>query len=144
MERSVMLPMQERNGYLSEEELQQLIAETEEQMPYRAPDYLEQMILQKAKPVTASKNRQLFSYSLKIVAAAAAALALIFTIPVTQENDYEAYRRQIAEEQQKRKEEWEKTRGEKSTMQNVNDRTNEICRLLSDKTSELLFQKEDK
>ena len=137
-----MLPMQERNGYLSEEELQQLIAETEEQMPYRAPDYLEQMILQKAKPVTASKNRQLFSYSLKIVAAAA--LALIFTIPVTQENDYEAYRRQIAEEQQKREDEWEKTRGEKSTMQNVNDRTNEICRLLSDKTSELLFQKEDK
>lgn len=136
--------MRENNEYLSEEELQRLIAETEEQLPYRAPDYLEQMILQRAKPVTASKSRQLISYSLKIAVAAAAAITLIFTIPVTQENDYEAYRKQVEAEQQKRAEEREKARGEKSRMQNVNDKANELCRLLTDKTSELLFQKEEK
>lgn len=156
------MPMQENRECLNEQELEQLIAETEAASMHRAPDYLEQMIVQKAKRietresveivpirntfrqsgkvVTPSKGRQLLGYSLKIAAAAAAAITLVLAVPAMEATDYDSYRQQVSEEQQRRREEREKKREEKNIVQNVNEKTSDFCTLLFEKTNELLFQ----
>lgn len=82
--------------YLSDEELEKLVDDIEAKPLCRAPEYLESMILNKAKTYDRSVHRlsagmQLFIYSVKIMAAAAAAITVILTVPMmdkTQSLDY--------------------------------------------------------
>lgn len=75
--------------YLSDEELSSLIQETENEPLINAPDYLKENILNRAAEISsvskssASKKRTFYIFSTKIVAGAAAAIALLFTIPQT-------------------------------------------------------------
>ncbi len=73
--------------YLSDEELDQMIKDIEAEPLCQAPEYLKPMILDKAKAYDRSAQKtstgmQLFTYSIKIMAAAAAAVILILTLPV--------------------------------------------------------------
>lgn len=64
---------------MTEQELLNLIEEVETKELHQAPDYLKNMILHKTSPV--SKQKQLIIYSLKTIAATAAALVILFTLP---------------------------------------------------------------
>lgn len=73
--------------YLSDEELDQMIKDIEAEPFCQAPEYLKPMILDKAKAYDrnghkTSAGMQLFAYSVKIMAAAAAAVIAILTVPV--------------------------------------------------------------
>lgn len=73
--------------YLSDEELDQLVKEVEAKPLHPAPEYLKTMILDKAQAYDKSAHKmsagmQLFTYSIKIMAAAAAAVIVILTVPV--------------------------------------------------------------
>ena len=75
-----------REEYLSDEELQKLIAETETDKAVNPPAYLEAETLQKIGAYRMERrikrSRREFSlYALKISAAAAAAILVIFTAP---------------------------------------------------------------
>lgn len=72
--------------YLSDEELDQMIKDIEAEPLCQAPEYLKPMILDKAKAYDKSDYKvsagmQLFIYSVKIMAAAAAAVIVILTVP---------------------------------------------------------------
>lgn len=64
---------------MTESELLDFIEEVETKELHQAPDYLKKMILHKADPI--SKRKQLIIYSLKTIAATAAALVILFTLP---------------------------------------------------------------
>lgn len=73
--------------YLSDEELDQMIKDIEAEPLCQAPEYLKPMILDKAKVYDRSGHKtsagmQLFTYSVKIMAAAAAAVIVILTVPM--------------------------------------------------------------
>ncbi|MCH4192620.1 MAG: hypothetical protein LKF52_09955 [Butyrivibrio sp.] len=75
-----------REEYLSDEELEKLIAETETDKVFNPPEYLEAETLQKIGTYRMERrikrSRREFSlYALKISAAAAAAILVIFTTP---------------------------------------------------------------
>lgn len=73
--------------YLSDEELDQLVKEVEAGPLCPAPEYLKPMILEKAGSYDSNADKlppeiRLFAYSIKIIAAAAAAVIMILTVPV--------------------------------------------------------------
>lgn len=82
-----------KEGYLSSEELDALIRQVETQEMLQAPSYLKEEILLCVKEETGQngpgdrKKRELFAYSLRVGLAAAAAIAMLFLMPV------EEYRR---------------------------------------------------
>lgn len=156
---------QNRNEYLTEEELEAFIHDVESDRQLRAPDYLAEMILHKAerqtvresveiipirnairetiregKPVLVkepSKQKQLLAYSAKIVAAAAAAIALIIVIPTVQSRSQnQAEAYQVQYDQNSQRE-------EKSMMQNLNEKSSDFCNKLFESTNQL-FHREDK
>lgn len=156
---------QNRNEYLTEEELEAFIHDVESDRQLRAPDYLAEMILHKAerqtvresveiipirnairetiregKPVLVkepSKQKQLLAYSAKIVAAAAAAIALIIVIPTVQSSSQnQAEAYQVQYDQNSQRE-------EKSMMQNLNEKSSDFCNKLFESTNQL-FHREDK
>lgn len=70
--------------YLSDEELNELIKEVEESAMLTAPSYLREEILKQIQVSQPKKsNRQeLFFYSLKVGFATAAAVAMLFVLPM--------------------------------------------------------------
>lgn len=86
------------NNYLSDEALKELIAATEKEPLLRPPgafknDILEQIRRKKKR----RKDRQLFSYSMKVIVAAAAALGILLVMPDTmrlEEQGYSGWRQQ--------------------------------------------------
>ena len=166
--------MQENRDHLSDQELEKMIMEMEDSPLLQAPDYLENMILQKAERIAvrssveivpirhvmkkgkqpsskqASRPRQLFAYSLKIVAAAAAAITLVIMVPQVQretEDSYqqqEAYVEKLQREQKEQEETWKKNQERKSVARNLNEKTSDFCSTLFEKTNELLFRREEK
>lgn len=161
--------MQEERNYLSEEELEKMIAELEHGSMVQAPEYLEKMILQKAERIAVkesveivpirhamkegrqsllpepSKWGQLLSYSLKIVAAAAAAITLVIMVPDMQSGTADSYRQQERYTQEQSQEEArKKNRENQSVTRNLNERTSDFCSRLFEKTNEILFQREEK
>lgn len=70
---------------MSDEELLKFIEEIENSELHKAPDYLKVMTLTKAQKseikVKKSKTEQLFAYQVRVFAAMAASLILLFTIP---------------------------------------------------------------
>lgn len=159
--------------YLSEEALEKLIAEVENEPLLQAPDYLRPMILNQAKhqvfkdsveimPIrntiresirkdqqtvkkqTGKEKRvQLFAYSVKIVAAAAAAIAFIMIIPAVQNpagtNREDAYR---IEYENDRKEMQTKPKKEKSLTRSLNEWSSGWCNRLYEGTNRILEREE--
>lgn len=73
--------------YLSDEELDHLVKDVEAGPLWPAPEYLKPMILEKAGSYDSNADKlspeiRLFAYSVKIIAAAAAAVIMILTVPV--------------------------------------------------------------
>lgn len=159
--------------YLSEEALEKLIAEVENGPLLQAPDYLRPMILnqakhqvfkdsveimpirntiresirkdqQTAKEQTGKEKRvQLFAYSVKIVAAAAAAIAFIMIVPAMQNpagtNREDAYR---IEYENDRKEMQTKPKKEKSLTRSLNEWSSGWCNRLYEGTNRILEREE--
>lgn len=82
--------------YLSDEALEALIRETEEGPMIKAPEYLEENILHKIEQQQkvivykekVSAKRKLLTYSMKVMVAAAAAIAFLIVVPtVEQQSD---------------------------------------------------------
>lgn len=93
--------------YLSDEELDRLVKDVEAEPFCTAPEYLEPMILEKAKEYERRSHKtpariQLLAYSIKIMAAAAAAVAVILTLPVPDKEQALDYLERSAQTQQER------------------------------------------
>ncbi len=93
--------------YLSDEELAQLVKEVEAKPLCQAPEYLKPMILDKAEAYDKSAQKpsagmQLFIYSVKIMAAAAAAVIVILTVPVMDKAQSLDYMEQSAQSELER------------------------------------------
>lgn len=136
---------------MTDKELMQLIEQVEHEALHKAPDYLDEMILHKAeqmqKPTSMeiisihsanslkrqSKRIQMFSYSAKIIAAAAVAFLFLMSTPSfdTQEKTY-----QQIEWQQEQQEKMQKRR-ENSVMLRLNQMTNDICSKIYESTNQL-------
>ncbi len=140
------------DNYLTDEQLQDLIAGVEENM-YQAPDYLEQMILRKAEPEfmresveivpirhailegkpilpeKTAREKQFKEYSVKIVAAAAAVLILLVALP-NPENFAPRQNVTIS------------TENRNTAVKNINKKTTDFCSAILEKTNQL-FRKED-
>ena len=140
------------NHYLTEEQLQDLIAGAEKDM-YQAPDYLEQIILRKAEPQfmkesveivpirhtimegkpvlpdKTSRQRAFKAYSIKIVAAAAAILILLVALP--NPGNF-APRQNVTTSVENRD----------TAVKNINKKTTDLCSAILEKTNQLL-QKEE-
>ncbi len=117
---------------MTEQELLQLIEFVEQEELHPAPDYLKGMILHKAK--TVPKRIQLIIYSFKTIAATAAALMILFTIPKTKpvtENTRQEERIKIQYEIQKEKQiQYEKMMKQKektSITDYLNQGTSYVC-----------------
>lgn len=151
---------QEEKAYLSDVELEKLIAEVENTQMKQAPEYLQQMILRKAEhnavkdsveiipirnaikegtpvlPKEQTKWIQMLTYSTKIAVAAAAAIALIIVVPQA-ERDAEQYSKTGTVQQEEVKEKHH------SILREFNTVTGEFCNKLFE-TTNLIFQREDK
>ncbi len=74
--------MTEQNmNYLTDEELEKLIQDVENQGMLHCPSYVRGEILQKTGVSLQKRKMQFYLYSAKVCAAAAAAIFLLFTIP---------------------------------------------------------------
>lgn len=129
---------------MTEQELLQLIENVEQEELHPAPDYLKDMILRKVNPVP--KQTQLIIYSLKTIAATAAALMILFTIPQTQPADKyvrQEERIQIQNQIQKEKdihqEKMLKNKEKIAITDFLNQGTSYVCTQLL-----TIFEKEDK
>lgn len=79
--------------YLSDEALEALIRETEEGPMIKAPEYLEENILHKIEQQQkvivykekVSAKRKLLTYSMKVMVAAAAAIAFLIVVPTVEQ-----------------------------------------------------------
>lgn len=110
--------------YLSDEALEQLIAEVEAQPLIHPPKGLKNEILQTIRQKRKHrKDAQLFLYSIKVVAASAAALVILLTVPQNIYSQEEAMQRNIAKQ----------VRIEESTR-----KVNEYFGMLNDKLNQLM------
>lgn len=71
------------NGYLSDEALEKMIAATEKELLHPPKEFKNNVLKQIRKNKKRMKDRQLFSYSMKVIAAAAAALGILLIVPDT-------------------------------------------------------------
>ena len=142
------------HSYLSDDQLEDLMAGVEENDMYQAPDYLQQMILRRAEPGFVresveivpirhairegrpllagqeSQKKQFRSYTIKIVAAAAAALALVFTMP---NPEFISFQPKVEMGERERN----------AGVKKINEKTSDFCSAILEKTNQL-FQKEEK
>lgn len=143
---------EKRDFYLTDEELQDLMAGVEVSM-CQAPEYLEQIILRKAEPEFVKESveivpirhailegktvlpgkeaiqKEFRTYTIKIVAAAAAIMALLIAIP----NEDDLFNRQRVDISAEKRD---------TAVKNINEKTSEFCSSLLEKTNQL-FQKEE-
>lgn len=121
--------MNEKN-YLSEDELLFLIADAENGCPAKAPGYLKEQILKKTeKENAAEKKESLFLFSVKIIAAAAAAITLLSITPNTLQTA------DIAPDSASAK--------QNSPFYILNQKTSRFCELLSDATNSMFIKGDD-
>ena len=91
-----------RTEYLSEEELNQLINQTQQESGIMPPAYLEEKIMKQVREERIRQNRkEFYLYSAKIIAAAAAAIILMFTAPQNFQNSFDTAQRPFVTIQQK-------------------------------------------
>ena len=128
---------------MTEQDLLEFIKNIEQEELHPAPDYLKNMILRKAKPV--SKRTQLIIYSIKTIAITAAALMILFTLPQNQPvNKYPQQQERILLQNQIQNEKkiWQekflKEREKTSITDFLNQKTNYLCNQLL-----TIFEKEN-
>lgn len=159
MKNNIVRMQKDKQDYLSDKELQNLIDSVEQEEMIYAPQYLKESILDKImseERINASSSHrsskvQLITYAMKV--GAAAAIVLLVLIPVKdygsfpdEETRYEEwldYQNQMDD-----KERYEKTWDKESSEyykenKSIYETTNEICSKLLEKTNKL-FGKEDK
>lgn len=139
-----------KDVYLTNEQLQELIAGTEDHM-VQAPEYLEQMILRKAEPEFIKESVEIVPirhaipeakpllkekekrqkdfrlYTIKIVAAAATILILLTVLP----SGNSFFMEQAADIRMENR---------NTTVKHINQKTSEFCGSILEKTNQL-FQK---
>lgn len=74
--------MERRKDYLTEEELEKLILDVENQGMLSCPSYLRGEILQRTEVSLQKRKLQYYAYSIKVCVAAAAAIWFLFTVPI--------------------------------------------------------------
>ena len=122
--------------YLTDGELIQLIHSVEEDPLLKAPAYLKDAIAQKTIPKRPHRQHELFFFSAKIVAAAAASIALLFLMPDQRAaGDFTRPGLTVREETA------DYVR-EDSFFRKFNQRTNAFCGMISD-GADAIFQKEE-
>ncbi len=115
-------------NYLTDDELEKLIADVEEREMLTCPSYIRQEVLGKTQVSMQKKKLQFYAYSFKVCAAAAAAIVLLFTIPV--EPQMPAMMEDISVEE------------EFSITEELSKRTNSICESLNTFSDMLIFKDE--
>lgn len=155
--------MKEEYRYLSEEELDSLIADVEKDGMVKAPVYLKQEILKKAvsdgkgKALSSEKKTaariQLFVYSAKIIAAAAAAVYCLILMPTSLNRSTVSPEHSIREQRIERdmaeyeKENGGETEGEvrekKSLTIFVNEKSNEWCEKVNEFSNFLIMEEKN-
>ena len=76
--------MEQRRSYLTDDELDRLIADVECQGLLQSPSYLRNEVLAGTENSLQKRKLQFYIYSVKVCAAAAAAIFVLFTIPAGQ------------------------------------------------------------
>lgn len=125
-------------GYLSDEELERLIAVTEAEPLLHPPKELKSDILgQIRRKRKYAKNMQLFSYSMKVFAATAAALTVLLIVPenIRPEDTLSAHMMQD-ERQAAGQTEWLGS-GE-NYMYELNEKMNDYCSQLNSRLNQLI------
>ena len=122
--------------YLTDEELQKLIASVESSDLLSAPGYLKDAIIQKAAPKRPRRQHELLLFSAKIITAAAASIALLFTMPDFEQMGNFPQRSIITAERPA------ENTGDDSFLRKFNQKANEFCSMISDGTN-YFFQKEE-
>lgn len=143
--------------YLSDEELEALIRETEESPGIKAPEYLEENIIHKiaqqqkrvVQKEKMSAQRRLFLYSMKVMAAAAAAIAFLIVVPAVEQQsrpDMETYvaeaKEQANKDLQEQKEKAKKRSEEQNFLQSVNDASSAFCNFITETTNGWFLKEE--
>ena len=72
---------EQKMDYLTEEELEKLIEDVEMHGMLECPSYVRQEVLEKTRVSLRKRKQQFYIYSLKVWAASAAAIVLLFTLP---------------------------------------------------------------
>lgn len=114
-------------NYLSETELLNIIEDAEQNPILKAPGYLKNQILKEASRRTKPKRKiSLLFFSAKITAAAAASIALLFSMPkITQSEKLLQKAAEVSEN---------------SLVNHINQKTNHFCSVLSDTTNSILMK----
>lgn len=142
--------------YLSDEALEALIRETEEGPMMKAPEYLEESILHKMEQQKVivykekvSAKRKLLIYSMKVMAAAAAAIAFLIVVPTVEQQsrpDMETYvaeaKEQVNKDLQEQKEKTKKRSEEQNFLQSVNDASSAFCNFITETTNGWFLKEE--
>lgn len=149
-----------KTEYLSDQELEQLMAEAS-QGSLAPPEYLSQQIIETSRQQrrnlrrkkALSAKRQLLTYSMKVTLATAASLALLFFIPMVEESSrmtpeqLQTYRNELQQEAVEEREHQREAQREQQEKEGVlswlNDTTGNFCSMLNEKTTSILI-KEDK
>lgn len=122
--------MSEKN-YLNEAELTELIASIEKEPLSKAPGYLKEQILHKVSEKKPSSLQNTFLiFSAKVAAGAAAAIALLFSLPNM--DHYDGYLKNTAVLYE----------NEHSLFEELNEKTDRFCNFITD-TANSIFMKED-
>ena len=134
--------------YLSDEALEALIRETEEGPMIKAPEYLEENILHKIEQQQkvivykekVSAKRKLLTYSMKVMVAAAAAIA--FLIRPNMETYVAEAKEQVNKDLQEQKEKAKKRSEEQNFLQSVNDASSAFCNFITETTNGWFLKEE--
>ncbi|WP_167957506.1 hypothetical protein [Anaerosporobacter faecicola] len=157
----MMNPMENKeHKELSEEELQRFIARVEEEGLIKAPEYMQQRVLQQLGQEqlvnrSSSGSIQFITYAMKVTVAAAAAIALLILMPMagegklfgeTGEFEDSRYEQQMDSYNDNSNEnnsnEDTSENQKKKEKKSAYDSTNEFCSMILKKTNQL-FGKED-
>ena len=141
--------------YLSDEALEALIRETEEGPMIKAPEYLEENILHKIQQKVivykekVSAKRKLLTYSMKVMVAAAAAIAFLIVVPTVEQQsrpNMETYvaeaKEQVNKDLQEQKEKAKKRSEEQNFLQSVNDASSAFCDFITETTNGWFLKEE--
>ena len=141
--------------YLSDEALEALIRETEEGPMIKAPEYLEENILHKIEQKVivykekVSAKRKLLTYSMKVMVAAAAAIAFLIVVPTVEQQsrpNMETYvaeaKEQVNKDLQEQKEKAKKRSEEQNFLQSVNDASSAFCDFITETTNGWFLKEE--
>lgn len=145
-----MSDIKKNGNYLSDEELERLIAITEaEPMLHPPREFKNNIIRQIHQKRKNAKNFQLFSYSIKVFAATAAALTIMLVVPENIRSE-DSIRERVEQERRMQEEMeqdqtlWERQAKEGDKIYNgnfmyrLNEKMNDYCSQFNDRLNQLV------